>query len=114
MAFAVLDTMLDTMRNDGKDYSEDESNEVESDIDELIQAADSDESDIEENVTEPDLTWSDELKEIPLSDFTEPTGPLHDFPADASAIDYFNLFIPNHFIDLMVTQTNLYAEQWYI
>ncbi|XP_069463014.1 piggyBac transposable element-derived protein 5 [Ambystoma mexicanum] len=56
--------------------------------------------------------WSDALRDVPCPGFTETTGPSHTMPPTATAMDFFQLFVPDNAIKNMVTQTNMYAKKF--
>ncbi|XP_066455078.1 piggyBac transposable element-derived protein 5 [Eleutherodactylus coqui] len=56
--------------------------------------------------------WSSALQHVPTPSFTETTGPTRVMPASSSAIDFFQLFVPDNVIKNMVTQTNMYAKKF--
>ena len=66
-------------------------------------------SDVSE-MLEPDF-WLDELTDVQNSEFCEEEGPTHNLPPNSTALDYFKLLLPMALIQLLVHQTNLYAEQ---
>ena len=53
----------------------------------------------------------DELSDVNLQQFREGCGPTHALPADARPLDYFLLFLPTFFFEMVATETNRYAEQ---
>ena len=59
-----------------------------------------------------DLVWYEGLTTVAdkLNDFTSYWGPIHDYLEDSAPLVYFKLFIPYEISDLMVEQTNLYAQ----
>ncbi|KAG7462963.1 hypothetical protein MATL_G00190250 [Megalops atlanticus] len=56
--------------------------------------------------------WSDALRDITVPPYTEPCGPTQRMPATATAMDFFQLFVPDNAIQNMVTQTNMYAKKY--
>ncbi|XP_062927829.1 piggyBac transposable element-derived protein 5 [Mobula hypostoma] len=56
--------------------------------------------------------WTERLKDIAFPPFTDSTGPVHKMPLNASAIDFFQLFVPDNVIRNMVVQTNMYAKKY--
>ena len=57
------------------------------------------------------VVWTDVLGDVNMLPFREPVGPRHSLTEDAQAIDFFYLLIEPQFVDWVVLQTNLYAEQ---
>ena len=55
--------------------------------------------------------WSEELREVEIMGFDEEFGPVHNLTGDATAVDYFHLFIEEEFFELVATETNRYAQQ---
>lgn len=49
---------------------------------------------------------------ISLLSFFPNTGPAQKMPATATALDFFQLFVPDNCIQNMVTQTNMYAKKF--
>ncbi|XP_005091401.1 piggyBac transposable element-derived protein 4 [Aplysia californica] len=125
MAFQTLQGWLNELQNNraqpetsSSDGSESEQTNAESDIDEnVIAEVDSDESDVDldpesDHETENERTeWSETLRDVRLEPFQEPVGPLHNLDENSKPIDFFHLFVPPTFLDEIVVQTNLYAEQ---
>ncbi|XP_028653128.1 piggyBac transposable element-derived protein 5 [Erpetoichthys calabaricus] len=64
------------------------------------------------NCQAEDEGWSDNLREITVRPYSETSGPCQKMPATASAIDFFQLFVPDNVIQNMVTQTNMYAKKY--
>ncbi|KAK3764943.1 hypothetical protein RRG08_045745 [Elysia crispata] len=60
-----------------------------------------------------DEEWTDELVDFAdrLEPFTEFSGPVHDLPVDSGPLDYFKLFFPDSVLNMIVEETNRYAEQ---
>lgn len=56
--------------------------------------------------------WSDVLQDISLPSFKDTHGPTQKMPATATAMDFFQLFVPDNVIQNMVTQTNMYAKKY--
>nr|XP_033791249.1 piggyBac transposable element-derived protein 5 [Geotrypetes seraphini] len=56
--------------------------------------------------------WAEELREVPTPSFTDTSGPTRKMPPTASAMDFFQLFVPDNVIKNMVTQTNMYAKKY--
>ncbi|XP_069127706.1 piggyBac transposable element-derived protein 4-like [Argopecten irradians] len=55
--------------------------------------------------------WSDELKDVDTTDFTETAGPRHDLPPTASVLMFFFLMFSDTFFSTMMEETNRYAAQ---
>ena len=56
--------------------------------------------------------WLEEDHEPVVPEFTANAGPQVDIPDNPSVLDYFHIFITDEFYNLLVEQTNLYAEQY--
>ncbi|KAJ8250465.1 hypothetical protein COCON_G00223870 [Conger conger] len=56
--------------------------------------------------------WSDALREITIPPYKDTCGPTQKMPATATALDFFQLFVPDNAIHNMVTQTNMYAKKY--
>ncbi|XP_067876298.1 piggyBac transposable element-derived protein 5 isoform X2 [Heterodontus francisci] len=56
--------------------------------------------------------WTERLMDIAFPPFGESAGPVHQMPLNASAIDFFQLFVPDNIIRNMVVQTNMYAKKY--
>ncbi|XP_062375807.1 piggyBac transposable element-derived protein 5 [Sardina pilchardus] len=56
--------------------------------------------------------WSDVLQDISLPSYKDTHGPTQRMPATATAMDFFQLFVPDNAIQNMVTQTNMYAKKY--
>ncbi|XP_056422894.1 piggyBac transposable element-derived protein 5 isoform X2 [Hyla sarda] len=56
--------------------------------------------------------WSSTLQHVTTPSFKETTGPTCIMPSISSAIDFFQLFVPDNVIKNMVTQTNMYAKKF--
>ncbi|XP_053315954.1 piggyBac transposable element-derived protein 5 [Spea bombifrons] len=56
--------------------------------------------------------WSHTLQDVPTPTFKETSGPTRKMPPTASAMDFFQLFVPDNVIKNMVTQTNMYAKKY--
>lgn len=55
--------------------------------------------------------WSENLEEVEIPDLDEDSGPVYMLPLNATPLQFFNLFFENTFVDHIVDQTNLYAQQ---
>lgn len=55
--------------------------------------------------------WSEDLEDVEIPDFDEESGPVHMLPLNATPFQFFSLFFENTFVDHIVEQTNLFAEQ---
>ncbi|XP_033859992.3 piggyBac transposable element-derived protein 5-like [Acipenser ruthenus] len=64
------------------------------------------------NIQAEEEGWTDTLREITVPPFKDTCGPAQKMPATASAIDFFQLFVPDNAIQNMVTQTNMYAKKF--
>ncbi|KAM5163715.1 piggyBac transposable element-derived protein 5 [Mantella aurantiaca] len=56
--------------------------------------------------------WSHTLQDVPSPSFKETSGPTRKMPSTSSAMDFFQLFVPDNVIRNMVTQTNMYAKKY--
>ncbi|XP_051946115.1 piggyBac transposable element-derived protein 5-like [Xyrauchen texanus] len=56
--------------------------------------------------------WGDALQDISVPQYQDTHGPTQKMPATASAMDFFQLFVPDNVIQNMVTQTNMYAKKF--
>ncbi|XP_046884683.1 piggyBac transposable element-derived protein 5 [Hypomesus transpacificus] len=56
--------------------------------------------------------WSDTLQDITVPPYTDTYGPAQKMAATSSALDFFQLFVPDNAIQNMVTQTNMYAKKY--
>ncbi|KAL2083695.1 hypothetical protein ACEWY4_021468 [Coilia grayii] len=56
--------------------------------------------------------WTDVLQDIGLPCYKDAHGPTQKMPATATAMDFFQLFVPDNIIQNMVTQTNMYAKKY--
>ena len=117
MTFQFLDSLIN---GPSTSYENTSDNEDESDIDldesALVDLPDSEDSDSEKDEPRPNNnieTWSDNLTSVTdkLNAFEDVDGGIHSLSIDCSPIDYFRLFINDEMIELMVTETNRYAEQ---
>ncbi|XP_006011579.1 piggyBac transposable element-derived protein 5 [Latimeria chalumnae] len=56
--------------------------------------------------------WSESGRELGTPTFNENPGSTRKMAATSSAIDFFQLFVPDNVIKNMVTQTNMYARKY--
>uniref|UniRef100_A0A3Q1MHN7 PiggyBac transposable element derived 5 n=1 Tax=Bos taurus TaxID=9913 RepID=A0A3Q1MHN7_BOVIN len=56
--------------------------------------------------------WSSTLRDRPPPRFEDTGGPTRKMPPSASAMDFFQLFVPDNVLKNMVVQTNLYAKKF--
>ncbi|KAM9316705.1 piggyBac transposable element-derived protein 5 [Gastrophryne carolinensis] len=56
--------------------------------------------------------WTHTLQDVPSPGFKETCGPTRKMPPTSSAMDFFQLFVPDNVIKNMVTQTNMYAKKY--
>lgn len=54
--------------------------------------------------------WSSQLKNIVVEDFTEASGPVNILDKEKNEVDFLNLIFSEEIYQLLVVQTNLYAE----
>lgn len=59
-----------------------------------------------------DEGWTETLQDVTVPPFTETYGPAQKMPDSATALDFFQLFVPDNCIQNMVTQTNMYAKKF--
>ncbi|XP_070772715.1 piggyBac transposable element-derived protein 5 isoform X1 [Enoplosus armatus] len=56
--------------------------------------------------------WTETLQDVTVPTYKETYGPAQKMPATATALDFFQLFVPDNCIQNMVTQTNMYAKKF--
>ncbi|XP_034519466.1 piggyBac transposable element-derived protein 5, partial [Ailuropoda melanoleuca] len=56
--------------------------------------------------------WSATLRDRPPPRFEDTGGPTRKMPPGASAMDFFQLFVPDNVLKNMVVQTNMYAKKF--
>ncbi|KAM4812726.1 piggyBac transposable element-derived protein 5 [Urocitellus parryii] len=56
--------------------------------------------------------WSAVLRDRPPPRFEDTGGPTRKMPPSASAVDFFQLFVPDNVLKSMVVQTNMYAKKF--
>ncbi|XP_051503573.1 piggyBac transposable element-derived protein 5-like [Myxocyprinus asiaticus] len=56
--------------------------------------------------------WSDALQDISVPQYQDTHGPTQKMLVTATAMDFFQLFVPDNAIQNMVTQTNMYAKKY--
>ncbi|XP_029425567.1 piggyBac transposable element-derived protein 5 isoform X2 [Nannospalax galili] len=56
--------------------------------------------------------WSAALRDRPPPRFEDTGGPTRKMPPSASAVDFFQLFVPDNVLKNMVMQTNMYARKF--
>uniref|UniRef100_A0A8D0L278 PiggyBac transposable element derived 5 n=1 Tax=Sphenodon punctatus TaxID=8508 RepID=A0A8D0L278_SPHPU len=56
--------------------------------------------------------WSQTLRDTPAPPFKDSSGPTRKMPPTASAMDFFQLFVPDNVLKNMVVQTNMYAKKF--
>ncbi|XP_031197631.1 piggyBac transposable element-derived protein 5 [Mastomys coucha] len=56
--------------------------------------------------------WSAVLRDRPPPRFEDTGGPTRKMPPSASAVDFFQLFVPDNVLKNMVVQTNMYARKF--
>ncbi|CAM5101812.1 unnamed protein product [Eretmochelys imbricata] len=56
--------------------------------------------------------WIPTLRDAPPPDFKDSFGPTRKMPQTASAMDFFQLFVPDNVLKNMVVQTNMYAKKY--
>nr|XP_008167977.2 piggyBac transposable element-derived protein 5 isoform X1 [Chrysemys picta bellii] len=65
-----------------------------------------------EKEAEEEGGWTPTLRDAPPPDFKDSFGPTHKMPPTASAMDFFQLFVPDNVLKNMVVQTNMYAKKY--
>ncbi|XP_038617089.1 LOW QUALITY PROTEIN: piggyBac transposable element-derived protein 5 [Tachyglossus aculeatus] len=56
--------------------------------------------------------WTQALRDAPPPRFEDTTGPTRKMPPNASAMDFFQLFVPDNVLKNMAVQTNMYAKKF--
>ncbi|XP_067391904.1 piggyBac transposable element-derived protein 5 isoform X3 [Emydura macquarii macquarii] len=56
--------------------------------------------------------WIPTLRDAPPPDFKDSVGPTRKMSPTASAMDFFQLFVPDNVLKNMVVQTNMYAKKY--
>ncbi|XP_075268194.1 piggyBac transposable element-derived protein 5 [Opisthocomus hoazin] len=56
--------------------------------------------------------WTRSLRDVPPPRFKDGSGPTRKMPLTASAMDFFQLFVPDNVLKNMVVQTNMYAKKY--
>ncbi|XP_066239719.1 piggyBac transposable element-derived protein 5 isoform X1 [Saccopteryx leptura] len=56
--------------------------------------------------------WSAALRDRPPPRFEDTGGPTREMPPSASAMDFFQLFVPDNVLKNMAVQTNMYAKKF--
>ncbi|KAM6956110.1 piggyBac transposable element-derived protein 5 [Aplochiton taeniatus] len=56
--------------------------------------------------------WTETLQDITVPPYKETYGPAQKMAASSTALDFFQLFVPDNCIQNMVTQTNMYAKKF--
>ncbi|KTG02473.1 hypothetical protein cypCar_00015393 [Cyprinus carpio] len=56
--------------------------------------------------------WSDSLQDLSVPHYQDTHGPTQKMSVTATAMDFFQLFVPDNLIQNMVTQTNMYAKKY--
>jgi hypothetical protein len=67
--------------------------------------------DEKEEEEEVELKWSKQLAQVPVADFTHTSGPTHVLRAQQKVKSFFELLFSKKVLHLIVSQTNLYAQQ---
>ncbi|KAL8614015.1 hypothetical protein ACOMHN_023250 [Nucella lapillus] len=63
------------------------------------------------DAVQADDDWTDDISQHRKNDFTQPIGPTRPLPLTAKPVDYFLQLFPLAMFQLLVEQTNLYAQQ---
>ncbi|KFM70405.1 PiggyBac transposable element-derived protein 4, partial [Stegodyphus mimosarum] len=75
-------------------------------------SSDTEEYNYEEDAcSEPAKSWSSEVKSLPEMNFSERTGPNINDVQTVSELDFFNLFFDDKIIDVIVNETNDFAQK---
>ncbi|XP_043819251.1 piggyBac transposable element-derived protein 5 [Dromiciops gliroides] len=56
--------------------------------------------------------WTQTLRDTPPPRFEDTSGPTRKMPPSSSAMDFFQLFVPDNVLKNMVVQTNMYAKKF--
>ncbi|KAG7279911.1 hypothetical protein CRUP_021544 [Coryphaenoides rupestris] len=56
--------------------------------------------------------WTETLQDVTMPPYKDTYGPAQKMPVDSTALDFFQLFVPDNCIQNMVTQTNMYAKKF--
>uniref|UniRef100_A0A1A7YG81 PiggyBac transposable element derived 5 n=1 Tax=Iconisemion striatum TaxID=60296 RepID=A0A1A7YG81_9TELE len=56
--------------------------------------------------------WMETLQDVTVPPYKDTYGPTQKMPETATALDFFQLFVPDNCIQNMVTQTNMYAKKF--
>uniref|UniRef100_F7ADU0 PiggyBac transposable element derived 5 n=1 Tax=Monodelphis domestica TaxID=13616 RepID=F7ADU0_MONDO len=56
--------------------------------------------------------WTQTLRDTPPPRFEDTSGPTRKMPPNSSAMDFFQLFVPDNVLKNMVVQTNMYAKKY--
>uniref|UniRef100_A0A8C6X631 PiggyBac transposable element derived 5 n=1 Tax=Naja naja TaxID=35670 RepID=A0A8C6X631_NAJNA len=65
-----------------------------------------------EEEEEGERGWSQSLRNTPTPSFKDSSGPTRKMPPTSSAMDFFQLFVPDNVLKNMVIQTNMYAKKY--
>ncbi|XP_033000147.1 piggyBac transposable element-derived protein 5 [Lacerta agilis] len=66
----------------------------------------------EEEVEDEKRGWSQSLRNTATPSFKDSCGPTRKMPPTASAMDFFQLFVPDNLLKNVVMQTNMYAKKY--
>ncbi|CAI5770509.1 Hypothetical predicted protein [Podarcis lilfordi] len=66
----------------------------------------------EEEVEDEKRGWSQSLRNTATPFFKDSSGPTRKMPPTASAMDFFQLFVPDNLLKNVVVQTNMYAKKY--
>ena len=55
--------------------------------------------------------WSSEASDVDIPGFTQPIGQVNPLPTGSLAVDFFQLFIDNRILGIIIRETNRYARQ---
>ncbi|PFX26968.1 PiggyBac transposable element-derived protein 5 [Stylophora pistillata] len=55
--------------------------------------------------------WSREASDVDIPGFTQPVGQVNPLPRGSLVLDFFQLFIDNHILGIIIRETNRYARQ---
>lgn len=55
--------------------------------------------------------WSREASDVDIPGFTQPVGQVNPLPRGSLVLDFFQLYIDNHILGIIIRETNRYARQ---
>ena len=107
---------LEISRDDYRDIfgsSDEEMDNKDSDIDvsEVEDKVDENNESGSEGESDEPVEWSDHLRNIHVDDFTSPVGITFELGNEAREIDVFKMFFNDEILNVIVRETNRYAQQ---